>query len=205
MKPYTIADAETELRAAVDADDTEKIRRLEPVIDRLEAADRRPDATLHAAALWYAQHGLHVFPLAPSSKIPFPRTHGCKDATTDVEQINDWWTRHPDANIGIATGYLVDVVDIDGYAGHCSRTAHWDEIFADIDSDNVGKVLTPRAGGMHIYVPATGDGNATGIVPSVDYRGLGGYVVAPPSRTDQGVYRWLGEPRVHTLATGTAA
>ena len=34
-----------------------------------------------------------------------PRTqHGVKDASTDTKIIADWWTRWPDANLGIATG-----------------------------------------------------------------------------------------------------
>ena len=38
--------------------------------------------------------------------------HGCKDATTDPERIERWWTATPDANIGVATGSLL-VVDLD--------------------------------------------------------------------------------------------
>jgi hypothetical protein len=45
---------------------------------------------------------------------------------------------------------------------------------------------------MHLYVPANpAVGNGAGLLPNVDYRGAGGYVVAPPSRTDVGSYRWL--------------
>jgi hypothetical protein len=43
--------------------------------------------------------------------------HGVKDATTNRAQILAWWTRHPQANIGLATGHLFDVLDVDGPAG----------------------------------------------------------------------------------------
>jgi hypothetical protein len=58
----------------------------------------------------------------------------------------------------------------------------------------VAKVLTPRRPGMHLYVPAQGRGNKAAMYPGVDYRGQGGYVVAPPSVTDVGAYRFLGTP-----------
>jgi Bifunctional DNA primase/polymerase, N-terminal len=71
-----------------------------------------------AAALAYAARGWPVFPChgmrdeqctcgkpncAHPGKHPLTR-HGCKDATTDPQQIEQWWTDHPDANVAIATG-----------------------------------------------------------------------------------------------------
>ena len=43
-----------------------------------------------------------------------PRTeHGLHDATTDPEIISEYWTRWPDANIGIRTGTESGIVAID--------------------------------------------------------------------------------------------
>src|SRR4051812_22536886 len=43
-----------------------------------------------------------------------PRTaHGHKEATTDAAQIKEWWGRWDDANIGVATGFAFDVLDLD--------------------------------------------------------------------------------------------
>jgi len=185
MKPYTIDDAEADLRAAIDQNQPGAITGFGKIIDDL---DVRTTVTLHAAALWYASVGLHVFPLSPGSKIPFKGTGGFKDATTDPDQIHTWWSANPDANIGIATGHQVDVIDIDGLPGQLSRLAHWD-ILTEIPT--LGRVTTPRPGGMHLYVPATGRGNKAALLPGIDYRGAGGYVVAPPSTNDQGRYTWL--------------
>jgi hypothetical protein len=187
MKPRTLADAEAELRTALDVGDPERIGPLAREVDqRTKAAASVP---LHSAALWYAEQGLRILPLTPGTKIPFKGSNGCKDATTDTTQINAWWTKTPDANIGIATGHLVDVVDVDGPAGQKSRATHW-EMFEALTV--IGKVLTPRPGGMHLYVPAKpGIGNGANLLDKVDYRGDGGYVVAPPSVNEQGTYRWL--------------
>ena len=40
-------------------------------------------------------------------------THGVKDATPDANLIDHWWRCRPDANIGIATGNGLTVLDID--------------------------------------------------------------------------------------------
>jgi hypothetical protein len=44
-------------------------------------------------------------------------SHGVKDATYNRARILAWWTRHPQANIGLATGHCFDVLDVDGPSG----------------------------------------------------------------------------------------
>lgn len=226
MTPYTLADAETELRAALDGGDLETISAAVAKVDRL---DRPAPAPLASSALWYAEQGIPVFALLPGRKKPHGRCdecrvepkcpgpakcghdqcHGLLDATLDPDRIRRWWDASPRDNIGLATGHVFDAVDIDGPPGQASRAQRWDDVFATIDADALAKVLTPRPGGMHIWVPPTGDGNATHIVPAVDYRGIGGYVVAPPSEIaaggpdDPGTYRFLGTPKL-TVASKAA-
>jgi hypothetical protein len=43
--------------------------------------------------------------------------HGVNDATCNRARILAWWTRHPQANIGLATGHRFDVLDVDGPEG----------------------------------------------------------------------------------------
>ena len=69
-----------------------------------------PD-TLPEAALHYGKLGYKVFPCKPKGKSPMT-SHGCKDATTDLSKIKEWWSKIPNANIGIATEGLV-VIDVD--------------------------------------------------------------------------------------------
>jgi hypothetical protein len=102
-----------------------------------EAASRRD---MMKVALWYASRGHRVFPLHYpargldaklwcscgkadcSSKAKHPRTeHGVKDATTDEALIKKWWKRWPEANIGIALGDGVFVLDVDPRAGATHR------------------------------------------------------------------------------------
>jgi hypothetical protein len=49
--------------------------------------------------------------------------HGVNDATCKRARVLAWWARHPQANIGLATGHRFDVLDVDGPAGaHAIRT-----------------------------------------------------------------------------------
>src|SRR5205814_3311686 len=106
--PDTPADLEAAMRAALAREDYEDAEALGL---RLDAALSRPAPALLPSALWYAESGLKVFPLQPGSKVPMPGSRGCKDATTDAARIRAWWRRTPDANVAIATGCLVDVLD----------------------------------------------------------------------------------------------
>jgi hypothetical protein len=64
------------------------------------------------------ERGWAVFPCAPKTKIPLISKenggHGYKDATTNEEQVREWWANYPDANVPIATGVSkLCVVDFD--------------------------------------------------------------------------------------------
>lgn len=157
---------------AVAADDEAREVELYP---QIEALDSRPPRLLDAAVA-YAAWGWPVFPLKVQSKQPATR-HGFKDATDDPERITAWWTAHPDNNIGLPTGLAFDVIDIDVPHGMRSY-AHL--LCGDVLPDIHGIVAT-ASGGFHLYTLPTGDGNRAGVMPGIDYRGAGGYVVAPPS------------------------
>ena len=56
--------------------------------------------------------------------------------------------------------------------------------------------LVATGKGFHYYVQLAGIGNRAGILPGVDYRGRGGYVVGPPSEHPDGHrYRWVNPLR----------
>lgn len=196
-------DLEAQLRDALDEEQWSEVDRLGALLDAEDHANRqrRETVTLASAALWYAQQGLRVFPLRPGTKIPHQRSHGFEDGTTDPEQIRAWWETEPRSNIGLATGHLVDVIDVDGPHGNVS--------LARMESlpPCLGWSSTPRPGGRHLFVPANHDrGNRAGIFPGIDYRGAGGYVVVPPSVVTEGKhsgpYAWVRPLDLAGLAEG---
>ena len=115
--------------------------------------------------------------------------HGLKEATTNRARVLAWWTRHPLANIGLATGHIFDVLDVDGSDGEQAIRA----FAAEHGLSSSGPLVRTGGGGWHYYLAPTGLGNVQprGLA-QVDWRGRGGYVVAPPSRHASGhPYRFL--------------
>lgn len=116
--------------------------------------------------------------------------HGFKDATTDAGRIRAWWERHPNANIGVPTGVRFDVIDIDLPDGPESFAQMLED---DLIPDVHGQVSTASCG-RHLYIEPTGDGCTTRLQPGIDYRGVGGYVVVPPSTLGGTSWEWVSYP-----------
>jgi hypothetical protein len=122
--------------------------------------------------------------------------HGLKEATTNRARVLAWWTRHPQANIGLATGHTFDVLDIDGPAGADTIRA----FAAEHELASSGPLVRTGGGGWHYYLTPTGLGNNhPRDLEHVDWRGRGGYVVAPPSRHATGhPYQFLAGRDLNT-------
>lgn len=145
------------------------------------------ETTLADAALRYANLGISVFPCVPGGKQPLT-PNGFHDATSSARMVAYWWRRHPEANIGLPTGGTTGVVvlDIDVHNGESGYPAFERSRSAGLANGWGWLVRTP-SGGLHAYFPATPDvEQRCWQVPTahVDFRGDGGYVVAPPSRVE---------------------
>ena len=158
--------------------------------------DGESNQQLMLEALDYAASDWPVFPLLPNTKRPATE-HGLKNASTDPDTIREWWTRWPNANIGIAlphdlVGVDIDVKDVDGHA-----------TMAELAGQHGGlpETLTVETttGGRHLYFkkpPEVRVKNRAGIRPGIDVRAHGGYLVAPPSTIDGRAYQWIGQARM---------
>lgn len=154
--------------------------------------NRQGQSQMLRAALGFLEMQAPVFPLWEKGKIPKTK-NGYKDASLNPEQVRQWWTEWPLANIGIPTGSQSGfwVLDIDGEEGEKS--------LSELERIN-GKLpqsveVISGGGGRHIYfsMPATGiiPSSASKIAKGVDIRGDGGYIVAPPSIHPSGKrYEW---------------
>ena len=138
--------------------------------------DLIPKTPLFEAVMAYTLEGLSVFPC--EKKIPLTGPGGFKNATLDAAKIIEWWTEHPDAQIGLPTGEInhLFVLDVDGPEGERA-----------VEKLNLPETFTvstrPSRFQYWFRQPDGARSKCTASVlgPQLDTRGDGGYVVAPPS------------------------
>lgn len=145
----------------------------------------------------YAARGWPVFPchwVGERRKRPLT-AHGLHDASRDPAIIAGWWRRWPEALIGVPTGRAIGAVVLDVDVKD-DRANGFDTL------DTLGFAILPEtpmvhtaSGGLHLYFVApegvdfrnTGGARGRGIGPGLDWRGTGGYVIAPSAGSG---YAW---------------
>lgn len=133
-------------------------------------------------ALEYLSEGFSVIPLVPQNKNPIieswePYMH----RLPTEDEVTTWWNQYPDANIGIVTGAVSNlvVVDVDPRNG---------------GDESVKGLMLPATyfvktggGGWHYYYRLNGANipKMKGYLPGIDILGEKAYAVAPPSIHDK--------------------
>jgi P4 family phage/plasmid primase-like protien len=119
---------------------------------------------------------------------------GAKDASCEHRIVDKWWEKNPRANIAIATGSTKSklvVIDLDVKNG-INGIESWVEFVKNSGIDNSTCRAFAGGGGQHIYF-LTEDPVWTGVklLPGVDVRADGGYIIAPPSiHASNNRYTW---------------
>jgi len=141
------------------------------------------------AAIEYQKAGLWMLPLKPRGKLPLIKWKDRADRKPDKDEIREWFTRWPDANIGCLTGKYsgVDVLDID------SQDAL--ESFSAIVGNPYETCYQETGKGYHFFFENNGNNiknaAALGGIPGIDVRTTGGIIVLSPSVHPSGrVYAW---------------
>jgi hypothetical protein len=138
--------------------------------------------SLGEAARIYAEAGIQVFPVLPGRKDP-ATAHGFKDATIDPAQIAAWWPAgDPDpCNIGICPDHVgCAVLDVE-------RDGQVDLINLQMENQVLPDTLEVHSasGGRHLWLAGSVKSTQKKLAPTIDTRGIGGYVLAPPSWIDE--------------------
>lgn len=134
------------------------------------------------------------------AKAKAPLTHnGFKAATADMQAVTAFWSRFPNAMIGIPTGepigaFVVDIdvkTDVNGFDWLREMEAKHGRLPETLTANTA-------SGGQHLYfkyVPGVRNRGAMG--PGADLRGEGGYVVAPGSVMKDGRrYAWTNDEEI---------
>ena len=117
-------------------------------------------------------------------------------ASKNETQIRNWWSQHPLANIGIATGTISNLFVLDIDTG--GEKTGFDSL-STLETKHGSLPATPRvrtgSGGEHFYFWCDDPemrNSAGKIGQNIDVRANGGYVVAPPSTHISGnIYDWI--------------
>ncbi len=145
------------------------------------------------AALSYAARGWSVIPMQPQAKRPLVAWRAFQQRRAQPDEIEAWFRRWPDANVGIVTGAVsgLVVIDVDARHGGAESVAAAERAHGPLPT--TVECLT-GGGGRHLYCahPGRWTPNRVAMRPGIDVRGDGGCVVAPPSLHPSGRhYAWL--------------
>lgn len=148
-----------------------------------------PTGKLLESALTYLQKfSFSVIPIKPDKK-PFIKWEPFQKRKATQEELGEWWLRWPRASIGLVTGSISDlcVIDVDEPNEGMKALSEY------LTTSQIPTATTPR-GGYHLYfkAPEKPISNNARVLPGCDFRGEGGYIIAPPSKNGTGKgYEWL--------------
>jgi len=143
------------------------------------------------AALFYAKQGWLVLPIKTGQKAPLTM-HGIKDASSNEGTIKAWWSKWPDANIGIACGVAsgIHVIDVD--VDPAKGIDGWESL-KELGSvpETVGQ-HSPRGGAHFLFKTDKPPRNMNGFRVGIDIRSDKYYIVVAPSVHPNGKqYMWM--------------
>lgn len=187
-------------------------------IPTLFATRSATDLTMTEAALAFVEAGFEVFPVHGITRLadaevactcptgvscksrgkhPVP-ARGFLEATTDRDQVRRWWrtdrVRGEGAwNVGLRTTSRLVVLDADVKAEGLDTLEHFEEWTNGLSLPETTRVRT-GSGGLHLIYHTAGTARITSrnrILPGLDIKAEGGYVVTVPSLHESGeLYRF---------------
>ena len=144
-------------------------------------------------ALEYCRRGWSVISLKPQSKESAIRWLPYQKRLAAEDELRKWWANQPEANVGIVTGQVSGIVVVDLDSPKAETVLK--ELLGEIPQTPT--VQTGKGKQLYFAYPGEPIPNKARVLPDVDIRGDGGYVVAPPSIHPNGTqYCWIIPPNV---------
>lgn len=130
---------------------------------------------LHTRARELALAGIPVFPVGADKR---PVTaHGFLDRTTDLTQIDTWWSQAGYNLAIVPADQSVSVFDIDGPEG----ARNWSDLCGQNGTPDETKMVGTPSGGWHLYFKGALPKSEGRVAKKIDVRSEDSYVLVPPS------------------------
>jgi hypothetical protein len=151
--------------------------------------------TIEGAALDYLRRGWSIVPVMPRGKQPLVPWRDYQQKRAAVDEVRAWYRRWPNANVGIVTGQVSNLVVMDIDPAHGGERSLAD-LVARYGALPATLIAHTGGGGQHHYFSAPADPvpvrSRVGLAPGIDVRAEGGMIVAPPSiHPSGGHYEWI--------------
>ena len=143
--------------------------------------------TILEAALKYQEKGYSIIPVG-QDKVSLIKWELHQQTKATSETIRQWWKKFPNANVGIVTGKISNLLVVD-----CDTKESTQRIQDVIpETFEVPCETTPR-GGMHFFFAHTeGFSNRARVAEGIDIRTSGGYCAVAPSVNGNGKgWEWV--------------
>ena len=138
------------------------------------------------AAFSYPQRRFSVIPIQPSEKKPLVHWEQYQSGRAAESEIKGWWTKWPDANVGIVTGALSGLVVIDLDTPEAKEKLKG--LVPGFDFTAVPRSRTGKGWQLFFKHPGITVPNRAGVIPqpgrSWGWRLCGRAAVSPSERKD---------------------
>lgn len=156
--------------------------------DEVAGAESSANMTALDVALSYLELGYRPIPIKPGTKEARVKWDRYKTEAPTRAEICAWWTRCPDDGVAIVTGEYAGfiVIDEDGAEGRAAIEAAFGPMPRTTTS------ITGGGGRHYLFRASAGHArNYVALLPSVDVRATGGYIVVAPTLHASGAsYKW---------------
>ena len=121
------------------------------------------------AALEYIKQGFSIMPIIPETKKPYVKWKPYQKELPSEKQIKEWWTKWPDALIGMITGEISGITIVD-----CDSPEAIELVESYLPESLTLPISGTKNGRHYFFLRQLLLKTLAGVLPNVDVRNDGG-------------------------------